>query len=333
MTLTLATLRDRYVFESTPQRHNLAALHVPFDRLVGNERTEARLRGAVQRNEPSAVIGASGSGKSSLIAHVLSPVAEDVAPLVVPVAAMPADTVDAPPHLVDHLVATISRQAHAAAIDIGAELANRTETVTTTRRGALGAGWGWIKGDLAREVKRQTETQHTASFADKTDVLLRVLETIVADELQPVLVFDDTDRWLNTHSARLVQQFFGENLRWLLDLGANVVAAVHPAYFAIAPQADLLQYLDTQIPIPHLTDPASISSIITRRVELYADLQKPDLSCVITDNALTAIHRVYNKTTSLRRAIHVSHTAVHEALDAGDTRLTANHITAADNAG
>ena len=73
MTLTLATLRDRYVFESTPQRHNLAALHVPFDHLVGNERTEARLRGAVQRNESSAVIGASGSGKSSLIAHVLSP--------------------------------------------------------------------------------------------------------------------------------------------------------------------------------------------------------------------------------------------------------------------
>ena len=146
-------------------------------------------------------------------------------------------------------------------------------------------------------------------------------------------MFDDTDRWLNTHSAGLVLRFFGENLRWLLDLGANVVAAVHPAYFAIASQADLLQYLDTQIPIPHLTDPASIGSIIGRRVELYADIQNPDLSYVITDSALAAIHRVYNKTTSLRRAIHVSHTAVHEALDAGDTHLTANHITAADNAG
>ena len=163
--------------------------------------------------------------------------------------------------------------------------------------------------------------------------VVRVLGTIAADELQPVQVFDDTDRWLNTHRAGLVQQFFGESLRWLLDLGANVVAAVHPAYFAIAPQADLLQYLDTQIPIPHLTDPASIASIIARRIELCADLQNPDLSCVITDNALASIHRVYDKTTSLRRAPHVSHTAVHEALDAGNTYLTANHITAADNAG
>ena len=60
-------------------------------------------------------------------------------------------------------------------------------------------------------------------------------------------MFDDTDRWLHTNSAGLVQQFFGENLRSLLGLGANVGAAVHPAYFAIAPQADLLQYLDTQI--------------------------------------------------------------------------------------
>ena len=332
MTLTLATLRDRYVFESTPRRDNLAALHVPFDQLVANERTEARLSGAVHRNEPSAVIGASGSGKSSVIAHVLNPVAEGVAPLLVPVAAMPAVTVDTPAHLVDHLVATVSRQAHAA-IDVDAELANRTETVTTTRRGALGAGWGWIKGDLAREVKHQTEIERTASFADKTDVLIRILETIAADELQPVLVFDDTDRWLSTESAGLVQQFFGEDLRWLLDLGANVVAAVHPTYFAIAQQADLLQYLDTQIIIPHLTDPASISSIITRRIELYADFHEPDLAYVIADDTLAAIHGVYNKTASLRRAIHVSHTAVHEALDAGDTRLTANHIIAADNAG
>lgn len=88
MTLTLATLRECYVFESTPQRGNLAALHVPFDQLTGNDRTETRLLGAVHRNEPSAVVGASGSGKSSVIAHVLNPVTEDVAPLLVPVAAI-----------------------------------------------------------------------------------------------------------------------------------------------------------------------------------------------------------------------------------------------------
>ena len=41
---------------------------------------------------------------------------------------------------------------------------------------------------------------------------------------------------------------------------------------------------------------------------------------------------VYQNTGSLRRATQVCHTAVHEALDAGDTLLTARHILAADNA-
>jgi hypothetical protein len=41
MTTTLATFRERYVFESTSKWHNLAALHVPFDDLVDDDRTQA----------------------------------------------------------------------------------------------------------------------------------------------------------------------------------------------------------------------------------------------------------------------------------------------------
>ena len=332
MTLTLETLRDRYVFESTPLYGNLGALHVPFDELTGNRRTETRLHGALRRNERSAVIGASGSGKSSVMAHVLNPLAAGIAPLVIPVAAMPAATVDSPAHLVDHVVATVARQA-SAGVDVDAELANRTETTTTTRKGSLAAGWGWIKGDLAREVKRQTEIDRTATFADKNDVLRQVLEIIAADDLQPVLVFDDTDRWLTEVSAGLVRQFLGENLRWLLEFGTGIVTAVHQSYFDVAPQAELLQYLDTQITIPQLTDPTAIAAIIRRRIELYAEIETPDLAAVIDPDALVAIHNTYAATGSLRRAIHVCHTAVHEALDAGDSSLTANHITAAAHAG
>ena len=332
MTLTLATLRERYVFESTPQRHNLAALHVPFDGLVGDDRTEARLHGAIHRNEPAAVIGASGSGKSSVIAHVLDPLEEDVAPLLIPVAVLPTDTVDTPAHLLDHLVNTVGRQAQAA-LDVDSGLATHIKTVTTIRKRGVAAGWGWIKDDLAREVTRQTQIERTATFVEKAEVFQLVLEAIAGDDLQPVLVFDDTDRWLGSHSNELVEQFFREGLRWLLEFGTGIVAAVHPSYFTIAPKTDLLQYLDTQITVPHLAEPAAIGSIAARRVEMYADIRNPDLDDVMSDDALAAIHQVYENTASLRRAIHVSHTAVHEALDAGDTLLTANHIIAADNAG
>ena len=88
MSLALQMLADRYAFESSPTRHDLGALHVPFDDLTQPGQTEARLDAAVRRREPVALIGASGSGKSSAIAHMLGPLAESVAPLFVPLAAI-----------------------------------------------------------------------------------------------------------------------------------------------------------------------------------------------------------------------------------------------------
>jgi len=334
MTLTLATLRSDYVFESTPQRHDLGALHVPFDDLVGNTRTETRLKGAIRRGERAAIIGASGSGKSSVMAHVLGPTADGVAPLIVPLAAMPGAIVDNPSHLVDHLVATVARQAtHGSTLDPVAATADRTETTTTTNRGGLAAGWGWIKGELAREVKRQTEIERTATFADKTDILAQVLNTITANNLYPVLVFDDTDRWLSDGGPKLVNKFFGEGLRWLLELPAGLAVAVHPNYFDDTPQAELLQYLDTQITIPRLESAAAIESIYARRIEQFTQIDNPDLTTVIDAEAFNAIHHIYDTTASLRRAIHVTHIAVHDALDAGDHKLSERHIVASANAG
>ena len=43
MALSLYLLTDRYVFESSPTRHDLGALHVPFDELTQPGQTEARL--------------------------------------------------------------------------------------------------------------------------------------------------------------------------------------------------------------------------------------------------------------------------------------------------
>ena len=43
MSLSLHLLTNRYVFESSPTRHDLGALHVPFDELTQPGQTEARL--------------------------------------------------------------------------------------------------------------------------------------------------------------------------------------------------------------------------------------------------------------------------------------------------
>ena len=335
MTLTLQLLADQYVFESSPSLHDLGALHVPFDELVGNQQTEQRLDEAVRRQEHTALIGSSGCGKSSVVAHVLGPSVAGVAPLRVPVAAMPANAIDTPANLVDHLLATITRQAgaSASAATIEEGVAPRTETTTTTRRLGGAVGWRWLSGELAREVERQTEIEQHATFADKTDAVAQVLELIASDDLHPVLVFDDTDRWLRNGGSPLVRAFFGEGVRWLLDLPASLVVAVHDDYFTDIARAELLQYLDTQITIPRVSGPAGIEAILTRRVEQYGTVETPDLGSVFADNTVAALYDVYDETGSLRRTIHVCHTALHDAINVGDEHITARHIVAASSAG
>lgn len=333
MSLTLRLLADRYAFESSPTRHDLGALHVPFDELMHAGQTEARLGASVRRGEPVALVGASGSGKSSVIAHVLGPLAEGVAPLFVPLAAMPSETIDTPSHLADHLLATMTRLAALAAARIDQDLAPGTTTVAKTRRVGGGVGLGGMKVEIARQVTHQTQLETRASFTDKTETIAQVLEIIAGEDLQPALVFDDTDRWLSEESARVVEGFFGEGVRWMLELPAALIVAVHPHYFRTFPQDELLQYLDTRIMIPRLESIAAIDAILRRRIEQYADVADPDLLDVLDPDASAAILDVYMESGSLRRALQVCHIALHDALSDIVPRITARHIRAASNAG
>ena len=333
MSLLLTTLAEQYVFESAPTRPNLGALHVPFDDLRSEHSTEARLDDAVRRGEFVALIGAGGSGKSSIAAHVLGPLVEGVAPLFIPLAAIPADQIDTPAHLVDHLLVSISRIAGSAANRIEADLAPETTTITRIREGGSAFGWRWMSGKMARQVKRQTEIEKRASFIDKQDALGQVLKVISDRHLQPVLVFDDSDRWLKGESIHLVERFFGEGVRWMLDLPAPIVVAVHPHYFETMPPKELLQYLDTRIPVPRLDSVAAIDAILRRRIERKAKVADSDLLDVLAPDASATILRVYSEEGSLRRALRVCHIALHEALSDGAPRITANHIVAASNAG
>ena len=333
MSLTLRLLADRYAFESSPTRHDLGALHVPFDELTRAGQTEARVDAAVRRGEPVALTGASGSGKSSVIAHVLGPLAEGVAPLFVPLAAMPSEAIDTPSHLADHLLATVTRLAELAAAPIDEDLATGTTTIAKTRRAAGGISLGWMKVEIARQVTQQTELETRSSFMDKTDTIAQVLEIIADEHLQPALVFDDTDRWLSDESSRVVEGFFGEGVRWMLELPAALIVAVHPHYFRTFPYDELLQYLDTWITIPRIDRVSAIDAILRTRIEQYADVVAPDLSNVLDPDASAAILDVYAENGSLRRALQVCHIALHDALSDSVPRITAHHIRAAANAG
>ena len=108
-------------------------------------------------------------------------------------------------------------------------------------------------------------------------------------------MFDDTDRWLRNGGAKLVESFFGEGVRWMLDLPAALVVAAHPHYFETTPRDRLLQYLDTRITIPQLPTTAAIDAILRRRIERYAGVSDPDLPEVFGPDASAAILGVYRE--------------------------------------
>ncbi|MPZ53714.1 MAG: AAA family ATPase [Acidimicrobiia bacterium] len=341
MNLSLKALRDHNVFRSTLQHHDLGALHVSFDSLVGNSSTEGRLWDAVHRSEPCAVIGTSGSGKSSVISHVLGPLVPDIAPLRVMVAhALQPDEYTLP-HLADQLLHTLRDEAERTlSSDVDAALGKHTQTTTTRRTGAVGGGMRWLGIKLAKDIERQTTIERNSSLHDKTDALRNVLLSIASEDLLPVLIFDDTDRWLiGDTEAATVQWFFDKSLRWLLESCFSVeppmslVVAVHPHYFDNVAQAELLAYLDTPITIPRLPGPPAIRRILQYRIEQYTGYHHPDLTDIMTTDGLDAIYALYDAERNLRRTIQVCHIAVVEALDAGVSRLTAQHIQAANNAG
>ncbi len=333
MTLSLEALADAYAFESSPRRADLGVLHVPFDELIGSNRTEARLDASVRRHEPIALIGASGCGKSSVIAHVLGPTTEGVVPVYVPLVAAPSQTVDTPEHLADHLLATLVRLAGSTGEQVERDLADTTTVTTRVRRGRAGYAGRWIGADVAAEVLHQAQTERNATLADKTDALAQILGTVADGHLVPVIVFDDTDRWLSYESVELVARFFAEGVRWLLELPAALVVAVHPRYFETTSPAELLGYLDTRIDIPSLESASAVDAILRRRIETIVGTSDTSLTEVLASGASAAVLAVYRESGSLRRALQVCHTALHDALSDGAQMISARHVVAAASAG
>lgn len=60
-------LRHRAALDPTPLPEDLAALHVPFDELLGHSRVERALSEAAAAAERIAVVGAMSAGKSSVL--------------------------------------------------------------------------------------------------------------------------------------------------------------------------------------------------------------------------------------------------------------------------
>ena len=140
----------------------------------------------------------------------------------------------------------------------------------------------------------------------------------------PVLVFDDTDRWLTgsayTEPEALVAGFFGRVLPELAELRCALVVAVHRRYLKDqTTRAAVQRTLDTPVEIPSLTAADGIAKVIESRVRAHARSagSRPSIRDVMTQVAIDQLFQHYHRGLrgELRGVLGAVHIALAEACD------------------
>lgn len=334
----LTHLADHYTFDGSPSFADLGAYHVPFDELAGGSRVEARIGAGAARGERIVILAASGSGKSSIISHVLGPAVSGIAPIVVPVWPLESGAAK-PARVADELLMLLGRYSdQMGELDRAAQAAGVSRRVTHGHHLSSGVGLaiGWLRGELAIDINRQVQTERSIPLSEKNEVLTLAFERIGREGLQPIVVFDDTDRWLSETDAATVAGFMRDTVRWLTAFPVSVVVAAHHHYFATpGSRAELLGFLDTRVELPRLPDAAALTRILSRRIAL--NVEGFDASAAfadaISDDAVETLFGAYAEGASLRRVLQLSHIALVEATSADAEVITADHVIAALRSG
>ena len=340
MTLArLKLLRDNYAFDATPKFNDVGVYHVPFESMSAGTPVERRFRDGALRGERIALIGDSGCGKTSLVSYVLGPTAESVAPILVPVHSLEHDATKEN-LIADMIISQLTRLAREAGYpitDTNHTIGQRRQATRTNRRsrGLSVQPPGWMAhAGIAEQIERQTTTTEPNTLADKIEVIHQCLQPIHGDELMPVFVFDDTDRWTAAAEETIVSGFFGNAIRRLADLQASVVVATHTRYLeSTVENSNLLMFLDTKVELPRIPSVDQLARILHHRVQVHSDHSNGadpawQLEDVVESSAIDELYKQYEQGSSLRTVIQLAHMALVETVDANKDTITGREIQA-----
>lgn len=327
----LLRLWEEHAFDHAPLRHDLGLYHVAYTELTGRS-LEERLGRGLRGGECLAVVGVSGSGKSNLIQHVLGPLAEGVAPITVPVAVEPSDRVADVREVVSLVVQAIVDQPET---DLRytdqKEALLGTAALRPTREGAswagtIGASWKGTGLSLALQRQAPTSDVLNRSAASALESLQTLLKRIGREDLVPVLVFDDTDRWLaspGTPRLETARDFFSKVLPALRGLSASIVVAAQTAYFEDPELRDHLdRTLSDRVEIPSLPSTEALGKVLESRIRWHGGDDRR-LHEVIAHEAVERLYGLYVTEFggSLRRVIGRVHVALTDICESGHERI------------
>lgn len=341
----LLALLDQQAFDPLPLRAGLHLVHVPFDELTATTTTEAALTRAVRAGSRVAVTGPSGAGKSSMIGFALTEILDEVAVLRVPVEAEDPATVREPGAFAAHMLGELARQADRAGRLTKRErdtaLRAAARTATTERGRVTKAGFGlppWLlHADVATESHSILTAPIQRSAASTIESLTQLMNLLAARGLQPVVLIDDSDAWLETPAGDrrdLIAPFFGRVLRDVAEeLVCGWVVAVHDHYLTRPDFPHANGILQTQVAVPRLPAIAALDRILEARIRaalLGSDKPAPPLAAVFTADAVDALFAAYLRGAyNVRIPVHLAHAALEAACDDDAAVITTAHVQVA----
>lgn len=331
----LQQLQQANAFRPSPRLDQLADLHVPFDLLTRTTTCEDALDRALRQGHRVALVGASGTGKSSVVEHVLGPLVEGLAPMRVPVSMEHPNVATDPVEFSRHLT-RLMRHWIQSALPARAGQARQLEQRPAgkrTQKFSVAPAWMEAKVELAYELSQASNDEPTSS-TEIIEQARQLMELISYDEMTPVVVLDDTDRWLATSwqpdGPEVRAAFFGRVVRILAeDLGTAAVVAVHPTYLADPDYQAAGGFLDTTIQLPQVPDTSAALSILQRRAACA--LGEPVAAEDVIDPAAAGvIFTRYAQTPNVRKhLILIANAALTMAVDDGGSTITQAHAVAA----
>ena len=207
-----------------------------------------------------------------------------------------------------------------------------------TRRAGGGLRSGWANLDVAREViTAAPDVSRRVTVADINRALRGLFEVVHTNHLTPVVVVDDSDRFLQMVSPQggathdLLTPFVDRVLPWLAELDCAKVVAVHPTYAAsdkwAAARRDGLA--GDEIEVPLLENQGQMEAILARRLEAFG--LSVELSGVLDDQARARLFTTYQQQPepTIRNCLTLASSAVVLACDQRAETVTHLHVESA----
>lgn len=315
----IAALAERAVFRPRSRLWELHELHVPFDTLAHSRSYEQQAIARITQGTCVAVIGASGTGKSSVIAWLCSQLPASHVALRIPVTGVedPGSVGE-----VARLALSITLDEILLDADDQMQLEQARADSTTAARSPVGVSAKLGGGPIPAEVSVNTaslrqEFTHNRLDGDHLLALNGRLVPILSDAgITPVFVFEDTEATVGGADDRQrAEAFFAGPLSAFVDqIDAPTLVAVQThladgsrAFARLAPVLERLA-----IPLLDRHARRVVDSILARRIEL-ADLDQP-ITALFDNPALDELASFYRQSSGdLRRLLAATHEAAEHA--------------------